>query len=290
MQNAIGLNIQYTITGQGHPLLFLHGAYINEEIWERQIPYFEERFTVVSVRLPSHCSAPALDVDEYRVEDFTQVLFDLLDELEIPSCTVIGLSLGSMIAQNMAARFPDRIDGLVLIGNVASMRLTILERTVTGILFPKWLALWLFGNLNTKQFLKLSFLMTWFMRGNNWLGNRDTRQKIREMISGTQREEIKRIFAAVHTFRRQKLDSGTFPLLLINGEFDSPIIHHHARHLLNRYPSRARFEQIPGAGHACNYDQPDTFNPLVENWIREKVVKSEVLNGTDYTSEYSRSL
>ena len=196
----------YELTGSGQTLLFIHGAYINEEIWEKQLPFFKERYQVISVRLPSHCGTPSLPVDEYRVEDFTDEMITLLDHLNIERCVPIGLSLGSMIAQNLAARHPDRVEGIVLLGNVASMRLTLLERTVTAVLFPKWLALMVFGSLTTKQFLKLSFMMTWFMRGNKWLGNRDTRQKIRDMISGMDREEIKKIFAAVHTFRKQRLE------------------------------------------------------------------------------------
>ncbi len=57
--------------------------------------------------------------------------------------------------------------------------------------------------------------MTWFMRGNKWLGGPDTRQIIRESIQMIQRSEIKKIYAAVHTFRKQNLKPGRYPVMLI---------------------------------------------------------------------------
>ncbi|NQV53245.1 MAG: alpha/beta hydrolase [Flavobacteriales bacterium] len=293
LHNLPPLNIKYKITGQGQPLLFIHGAYISDEVWERQVPYFaEHRYRVINVLLPSHGDALPMDIAEYRVDDFTNEVVQLLDHLRISACVFIGLSLGSMIAQNFAARFPERTRGIVLLGNVASMRLTLVERTVTAVLFPKWLALRLFGSLSTKQFIKLSFMLTWFMRGNKWLGNKDTRQKIRDMISQMKREEIKRIFAAVHTFRKQNLASGDYPILLVNGQFDSPVIHHHARHIVRNHPYRARFERIAGSGHACNYDDPDAFNALLKHWLEEMDWTAEMAttSGIDCTSEYNRSL
>jgi len=286
------LNITYNITGKGQPLLFIHGAYITDEVWERQVPHFSAHgYQVINVLLPSHGDAPPMNIAEYRVDDFTDEVARLLDHVQISRCVFIGLSLGSMVAQNFAARFPERTHGIVLLGNVASMRLTLLERTVTAVLFPKWLALRLFGSLSTKQFLKLSFMLTWFMRGNKWLGNKDTRQKIRDMISGMKREEIKRIFAAVHTFRKQNLASGDYPILLVNGQFDSPVIHHHARYIVRNHPNRTRFEQLAGCGHACNYDDPDAFNALLQQWFEEIDWSKgiETFSERGYTSEYSRS-
>ena len=138
--NSLALSIKYKLTGGGQTILFIHGAYINYEIWERQVPFFEKNYQVLTVLLPSHGGAPSLPLDEYRVDDFTDEVIRLLDHLGIAQCVPVGLSLGSMIAQNLAARFPQRVYGIVLLGNVASMRLTLLERTVTAVLFPKWLA------------------------------------------------------------------------------------------------------------------------------------------------------
>lgn len=294
MHNPPQLNLEFNITGQGQPLIFIHGAYINDEIWERQIPYFDAAgFQVINVLLPSHGSAQPLDVREYRVEDFADEVLQLLDHLHIRSGVFIGLSLGSMIAQNFAARFPDRTGGIILVGNVASMRLTLLEKTVTAVFFPKWLASFLFSRFTTKQFLKLSFMMTWFMRGSLWLGNKDTRQKIRDMIGQMKREEIRRIFAAVHTFRKQNLSSGPYPILLLNGEFDSPVIHYHARYILKHYPARTQFIKLEGCGHACNYDDPVAFNKTVHHWLEEigwVAGMNPDANGKGYTSEYSKSL
>jgi pimeloyl-ACP methyl ester carboxylesterase len=264
--NSKSTVIPYKTKGNGPVLVLLHGAYINDRIWEKNIADLAKIFTVVTVQLPSHGVAQTLPVEEYRVQDFSKEVIKLLDFLGCQSAYMLGLSLGAMIGQDIAAQHPERVSGLVLVGSVASMRLTLLEKFVTQVIFPKRLALFLFGMLTTKQFLKLAFLLTWFMRGNKWLGNKATRQCIREMISEMHASEIKKVFAAVYTFREQDLSRGTYPILLINGAFDSPIIHMHARHVKRRYADRTTVLTMNGCGHACNYDDPATFAAHITNW------------------------
>lgn len=273
----------------------MHGAFINSEIWFHQKREFSKDYQVIAIDLPSHGKSSPQPIEEYHVEDFSKTVITLLNDLNIHQFTIIGLSLGAMIAQCVASKSPHRVEGIVLVGSSASMRLSLLEKTITAVLFPKWLAMWLFGKLTIKQFLKLSFMMTWFMRGNKWLGGPDTRQKIRESIQMIQRSEIKKIYAAVHTFRKQNLKTGRYPVMLINGQYDSPVIHYHSFYLKRELKERASIYTVPNTGHACNYDNHESFNGMLRTWLAEhKIVTEEgkliALNETGYTSEYNRSL
>ena len=287
----MGLN--YNISGAGETLVFVHGAFINSEIWMHQKSEFAKDYQVITIDLPSHGKSSPQVTEEYHVEDFSHTVIELLDKLSIKEFTIIGLSLGAMIAQCIASKLPYRTKGIVLVGSSASMRLSLLEKTITAFLFPKWLAMWLFGKLSIKQFLKLSFMMTWFMRGNKWLGGPDTRQKIRESIQMIQRSEIKKIYAAVHTFRKQNLKSGTYPVMLINGQYDSPVIHYHSFYLKKELQDRASIYTVPNTGHACNFDNHEGFNSMLREWLEEKNIVAEEgklipINETNYTSEYNK--
>lgn len=288
----MGLN--YSISGKGKTLVFVHGAFINSEIWMHQKSEFSKDYQVLTIDLPSHGKSSPQDRDEYHVEDFSKTVIDLIEELNIEKFTVIGLSLGAMIAQCIASKLPHRVEGIVLVGSSASMRLSLLETTITAVLFPKWLAMWLFGKLTIKQFLKLSFMMTWFMRGNKWLGGPVTRQKIRESIQMIHRSEIKKIYAAVHTFRKQNLKSGNYPVMLINGQYDSPVIHYHSFYLKKELQERANIYTVPNTGHACNFDNHEGFNIMLREWLIEKNIVSEEgkiipISEANYISEYNRS-
>ena len=88
-----------------------------------------------------------------------------MDELGIKKATICGLSLGAMIAQYLAASYPSKIDGIVLVGATASLRLNLTERIITTIVFPKWIAMKIFSRLITKEFMKISFFLAWFTLG-----------------------------------------------------------------------------------------------------------------------------
>ncbi|MEZ4722491.1 MAG: alpha/beta hydrolase [Flavobacteriales bacterium] len=260
-------DLHYTLTGKGKTVVFIHGAYINSSMWQHQIGAFAEQFQVLTIDLPGHGKSAGVEVTEYSVESYADIVLNLLDDLSIKTASFAGLSLGAMIAQNIAARFPNRVDSLILVGSPASMKLTPAEWFMTTFLFPKWFAMWLFGNLSLNQFMKLSFFMTWFMRGNKWLGERETRAAIREAISDVKQSELRKIYPAVHSFRKQNLYTGDYPALMINGEYDSPVLHFHSQYLNRKLGTRGTLHHIAKAGHACNFDEPDAFNSFVIHWM-----------------------
>lgn len=265
------MKLHYTDNGKGHALIFLHGGFVNSTIWKYQTSFFAKRYRVINVDLRGHGNSDGSQDQEYSVAMMADDIIELMNDLNIQKAVICGMSLGAMISQSIAARYPQKITGLCLVGAAASLRLTPIERIATTILFPKWVAMNLFSMLSTKQFMKLSFMLTWFMRGNKWLGKVETRAHIRSSIGSMQRVEIKKIYAAFHTFRKQNLPENEFPTLLINGSYDSPIIHHHGRFLKKKLGSRAQFLKLENCGHACNFDNPDLFNGLLERWIQKEV-------------------
>lgn len=286
------MNLHYNISGEGECIVFIHGGYVNSEIWHYQSVYFRQHYKVLTFDMRGHGRSDPSDLDEYSVATFGEDLIRLLDKLGIHECTLCGLSLGAMIAQYVAATHPERVKGLILTGTTASLRLGILEKIVTTVIFPKWVAMGIFGSLSTKQFLKLSFLLTWFMRGSKWLGNDETRSLIRRSIAMIKRHEVKKIYAAVHTFRKQNLNNGDYPVLLINGQYDSPLIHHHAKYLRKSVGNRGELHTIPLSGHACNHDKPLVFNEILEQWFLRNSILPEYGEApieTGYTSGYTRS-
>lgn len=262
--------LYHEIKGSGPTIVFLHGAFVNSEIWQHQAAYFARDYQVINIDMRGHGHSDGSKLNEYSVSIFAEDVIRLLDSYNIKSALFFGLSLGSMVTQHIAFCYPERVRGIVLVGATVSMKLFWVEKIVTTVLFPKWVAMWLFNKLSTKQFMKLSFFLTWFMRGNRWLGSTATRETIRNSISMVDRNELKKIYAAVHGFRQQNLLESTFPVLLINGSFDSQVIHRHSKHMLKLLGSRAKLIVIQNGGHACNYDQPLLFNNHVEDWMHQK--------------------
>ncbi|MCB1888622.1 MAG: alpha/beta hydrolase [Rhodocyclaceae bacterium] len=101
-------------------IVFIHGAGHDHSVWNLPARYLARHgYQVLAPDLPAHgCSAgPALT----RVEDMASWLLDRLDREGIAQATLAGHSMGSLVALEAAARAPERIEGLALIGTAVPM-------------------------------------------------------------------------------------------------------------------------------------------------------------------------
>lgn len=97
-------------------VVFIHGLGLNRQIWRSYLPAFSEQYRVLSYDLYGHgesTSPPTKpDLSVYAVQ-----LRELLDELEIDRCTLIGFSLGGMINRRFALDFGSRTSALVILNS-----------------------------------------------------------------------------------------------------------------------------------------------------------------------------
>jgi len=82
-------------------------------MWDLQVPVLRQRFRVVSYEHRGHggTSTPA---GPYAIADLGEDLLAVLDESGARRASLMGLSLGGMVAMWLAAHHPDRVDRLVL--------------------------------------------------------------------------------------------------------------------------------------------------------------------------------
>ena len=107
--------LHYERTGRGNPLLCITGFTISSAIYEPVLPLWSARFDCITYdnRGSGRSGAPL------RTTSMAELAADaarLLDALDVPSAHVFGISMGGMIAQELALRFPERVRGLLLAG------------------------------------------------------------------------------------------------------------------------------------------------------------------------------
>lgn len=98
--------------GQGTPLVMLHCLGITHHLWDC-LSGLAERYTLISYDLPGHGETP-VPATPYGIEDLSAQLSAVLKREGIPRAHIIGISLGGLIAQHIAATEPSMVDRLVL--------------------------------------------------------------------------------------------------------------------------------------------------------------------------------
>jgi len=108
--------VSYTVTGPADaPVVVLSNSLgATRAMWDPQVPALAERYRVVTYDTRGHGESPA-PAGPYTLDDLTDDLVALLDEVGAERAHVVGLSLGGMTGMRLAARQPERVDRLALL-------------------------------------------------------------------------------------------------------------------------------------------------------------------------------
>lgn len=101
-------------TGDGPPLLLLHGVGLWSDDWLGAAEHLRHAFRVIRMdsRGQGRSSAPG---GPWRLDDFTDDVASVLDALRIDNAHLAGFSMGGLISQAFAIRFPHRVNRLALL-------------------------------------------------------------------------------------------------------------------------------------------------------------------------------
>ncbi len=102
---------------------FVHGAQHDHSVWVLQSRYLAHHgHAVLAFDLPGHgrSDGPALP----SIEAMAQWLLDALGSAGVARAAIVGHSMGSLVALEAAARDPERIERLVLVGTAAPMKVS----------------------------------------------------------------------------------------------------------------------------------------------------------------------
>ena len=114
-----GIRLAYVELGnpEGTPLLLLHGYTDSSRVWTILAPYLEDhRVLIPDQRGHGASSAPTCC---YAMSDLAEDARLFLDALGVERAAVVGHSMGSMVAQVLAAEHPGRVTRIALIGSTA---------------------------------------------------------------------------------------------------------------------------------------------------------------------------
>jgi pimeloyl-ACP methyl ester carboxylesterase len=120
LATVAGAPAAYLEAGRGRPVVFVHGAGGRGEVWLPQLAGLADVARLVAVDLPGHGGSEGRGCRS--VDDYAAWLLALLAALGLERVVLVGHSMGGAIAQTVALAQPERLDGLVLVGTGARLR------------------------------------------------------------------------------------------------------------------------------------------------------------------------
>ncbi len=236
--------------GSGPAVVFLHGAGVDNILWAPQIVSFERTHRVVAPNLPGHCGVPPVK----SVGEMSDYVMSLLTTLEIEKFAVVGLSLGGMVALDIAGRWPHRVTHLAMIESVPY----VADRPATRA----------FGKLAIGLTrLVPPALLSWLPPGQMGAETADAAKYLKETLPrGTARNTHRILQAALSYDGRSHFPQISMPTLVMVGEKNAAT--HKRAEEMSKAISGCTFLTVPGAGHIANRDAPNFVTTQLRSLLR----------------------
>ncbi|HLB26582.1 MAG TPA: alpha/beta fold hydrolase [Dehalococcoidia bacterium] len=248
---------------QADSLLLIMGLGANTTSWEMQIPAFSREYRTVAFdnRGSGRSDKPQ---SPYTIPQMADDAAALLDHLGISSAHVFGMSMGGMVAQEMALRHPQRVRTLVLGGTMAGGPNAVMAGPQ---LIQQWASTAL---LPLEQAIEngLRFLYSEEFIARNH--ERLVRRALDLAYLQPPLDALQRQVMAVLQFNTfQRLADVTAPTLVISGTADQIVPPENSRILAERIPG-AQLIELEGAGHGFLAEKAEETNSTVLAFLRRQ--------------------
>jgi 3-oxoadipate enol-lactonase len=250
-----GIRTCYTRTGEdGAPTVILsHGLAADRTMWEPQIELLSRSFSVLCYDIRGHGGSEATPGD-YSLELLAQDLLALMDALGIAKAHYVGLSLGGMIGQHLAAWHGQRLCSLTLCATTSEA--------------PK--AAW---DARVREARECGLPPLVEATVDRWVTpafkreHPDLMEKMRAMVLGTSLDGYAGSAAAIRDMAlAEVLGQIAVPTLVIAGEADTstplPILQRIAESIRG-----AELLTIPDAAHMPTLERPQRCNAALERFL-----------------------
>lgn len=237
---------------QGRALVFVHGVGSTAAIWDTQLDAFGDRCKAYAIELrgngvPNPEPNPALITRAGYASDVLAVC----DHAGIERFTIVGCSLGGVVAFELWERAPERIEAMVIVGSFAA--------------YPNAQT---YAQSVSAAARAAGSMATFARERAAKLGLPPERE--RETIEQMSVKSVASYLAATQATwtgdYTAMLPTIDVPVLVTCGERDAIAPPELSRAIASAVPG-ARFESVPNAGHVANADNPRAFNALLERFL-----------------------
>lgn len=250
-----GKRIHYEEYGQGKPLIILNGIMMSCASWAEFVEPFSENNRLILVDFLDQGKSDRME-GAYEQSLQAEVVLALMDHLELERACIMGISYGGEVALQFSAKYPDRVDRLMLFNTTARTGPWL------GDIGDAWnLAA---GDPDAYYLTTIPVIYSphFYYTENEWLNRR--RQQLRPVFAN--QDFIQSMIRLTNSSRRydvtDRLSQITAPTLVVSCQQDYLTPLEEQQRICAGIPD-CHHVILPQSGHASMYEQPQLFAALV---------------------------
>ncbi len=248
--------IYSVIEGQGAPVVLVHGLGLDHAMWDALAVALALSRTVIRIDIRGHGRSDVGD-GHYSLAQLTDNVVAVLDSYGVDATDFVGLSLGGMIGQGLALRYPSRVKKLVL-------------ACTTSAYPPEGPAMWQARIDAVEKGGLCAIAETAMQRFFSDTFRAQSAQIVesykQRLLTNSAKGYIGGCYAIKALNYTDQLAQISAPTLAISGELDLSAPVAMGQVIASRIPA-AQFFVIPGAGHVASAEQPEIFNAQVLKFL-----------------------
>jgi len=242
------IDLYYEISGKGQPLFFIHGLGSSTRDWERQVAFFSRLYQVITYDLRGHGKSDK-PPGPYSIQLFASDTAELIGSLGIGKTHVVGLSLGGVIAFQLALEAPELLRSMVIVNSGPEFIVRTLKERLS--LFQRFFIVRLLGMRQMGKVLAKRLLP------------KPEQSNLRRIFIERWAENDKRAYldslqAMVGWSVTRHLNAVNCPVLVVSAAQDYTPVSYKEAYAAKM--AKAEVMVIPDSRHLTPVDQSDHFN------------------------------
>lgn len=250
------IQMHYEIIGQGEPVVFIHGLGSSARDWENQIGFFSKIYQVILFDVRGHGKSDK-PPGPYSIPLFSRDLIALLEALQIGPVHIVGISMGGMIALQLAVDAPELVKSLVVVNSGPEMVVKTLKERIR--IWQRFLIVRLLGMRKMGAVL------------SGRLFPKPEQGELRKIFVERWAENDPRAYrdamsALVGWSVSEHLEKIACPVLVVAADEDYTPVEVKATYV--KRLQRGELVVIADSRHATPVEQPDEFNKVVMAFLQ----------------------
>jgi len=248
--------IHYFVSGKENNdlVLFLHPAFSDHRAFDQQIDFFSKKYRVITIDLIGHGLSKAKKSKD-KIDASSNHIEKILDIEGFDKAHLVGISMGSLIAQYFAIEYPEKINTLTALGgydiNKENKEVAKTQRSYNlSLIFRAIFSMKAFRKMTAENICKSEKGQALFYKTTGHY-----ERKSFMVMQGLQ-----------NVIKDRKNIKPKYPTLMLIGEFDIELSKKMAKEWHNDIES-SEYLMIEGAGHCANIDKPIEFNRILMDFI-----------------------